>query len=368
MIDPERKPHPAREATHRTKGCLAVILALAVLLGGGWFVADRVSGFMSGLGVVADYEGEGKEDVVVTIPEGTAVGEIGAILVEEDVVKSEKAFTDAANKNPDSTGIQAGSYQMKTQLPAERALEILLDPASQVRDRVTVREGLRLSLQVEALVKGTDFSVAQYERALKSPENLGLPKYAKNKPEGFLFPETYEVNPESTPTSIMKTMAGQYNTVAKDINFEARAKQLGLSPYQAAVVASIIEAEVNKAEYRPMVARVILNRLDKGMKLQMDSTVHYAVGKNGGVTTTDADRANKSPYNTYQHKGLPPGPINAPGKAALEAAVNPSKGNWLYFVTVNLDTGETKFTDDPEEHERNRQEFQQWCQDNQGRC
>lgn len=368
MIDPDRKPHPAREAAHRTKGCLAVIVALAVLLGGGWFIADRVGGFMEDFGQVPDYEGEGKDDVVVTIPEGSALGEIGTILVEEDVVKSEKAFTEAVNKEPDATGIQAGSYQMKTQLPAARALEILLDPESQVRDRVTVREGLRLSLQLEALQDGTDFKVADYEKALASPGDLGLPSYAKNEPEGFLFPDTYEVTPESTPGSILKNMVAQYNSVAKDVGLEARAESLGLSPYETVVVASIIEAEVNQPEYRPMVARVILNRLDEGQKLQMDSTVHYAVGKNGGVTTTDKDRADPSPYNTYKHEGLPPGPINGPGKAALEAAVNPSKGDWLYFVTVNLDSGETKFTDDPAEHEKNVQEFQQWCQANQGRC
>jgi UPF0755 protein len=162
-------------------------------------------------------------------------------------------------------------------------------------------------------------------------------------------------------------MVGQYKSVTREIEFEAAAKKLKRSPYEVLIVASIIEREVNKEEYRAKVARVLYNRLDKGMKLSLDSTVIYAEDLKTN-TTTKEDRASKSKYNTYRRKGLPPGPISAPGKAALEAAANPDKGKWQYFVTVNFDTGETKFAENQADFEKIRLEFQTWCQSHPGRC
>jgi len=162
-------------------------------------------------------------------------------------------------------------------------------------------------------------------------------------------------------------MVTQYKAVAKEIQLEASAKKLKRSPYEVVTVASIIEKEVNREEDRAKVARVIYNRLAKDKKLQMDSTVTYAENLKG-TTTTAKQRQSRSPYNTYRYKGLPPGPIAAPGRAALQAAAQPEKGKWLYFVTVNLDTGETKFATTKAEHDRNVAEFQAWCQANQGRC
>ena len=133
----------------------------------------------------------------------------------------------------------------------------------------------------------------------------------------------------------MKQMVTQYKSVSREIGFEGDAKKIKRSPYEVLIVASIIEQEVNQDQYRAKVARVLYNRLDKGMKLGLDSTVIYAENLKTN-TTTPKDRASKSKYNTYRYKGLPPGPIAAPGKAALQAAANPEKGKWLYFVTVEL--------------------------------
>jgi UPF0755 protein len=202
---------------------------------------------------------------------------------------------------------------------------------------------------------------------LKKPKALQLPKYAKQRPEGFLFPETYELTAESTATSTLKQMVDQYKAVTREIEFEADAKKLKRTPYEVLIVASIVEREVRREEDRAKVARVIYNRLDKDRKLELDSTVTYAE-RLKTTTTTREDRKSKSKYNTYRYKGLPPGPISAPGKAALEAAANPEKGKWLYFVTVNLDTGETRFADTEEAHEKNVAAFQAWCQANTGRC
>lgn len=368
ILDPEHQPHLAREVAYRGKGCLAVIVALAVLVGGGYFAYDRVSGYLSTFGEVPDYTGTGSKNVTVTIPKGATLTAIGDILVSHDVVKSEKAFKRAAKAEPDAAMVQPGAYKMKTQLPAASALKILLNPKAKIRSRATVREGLRLSQQIDALVKGLKIPRKNFEAVLKKPQQLGLPDYAKNRPEGFLFPNTYEITPGSTAASVLRAMVKQYNGVAAELDIEGSAKALGLTPYQLVTIASIIEAEVNQDKYRPMVARVILNRLKAGERLRMDSTVHYAEGKSGGVTTTDKERASKSPYNTYQHKGLPPGPISSPGKSSLGAAAKPADGDWLFFVTVNLDTGETKFATTLTEHNKNVSQFQHWCQAHQGRC
>ena len=368
MLDPEVKPSPAREVVHKGKGCLAVLLAAAVLAFGGYFVWDKVNTFVSTIGEVPDYPGPGNAKVTVAIPAGSSLDVIGGILVESDVVKSNKAWDQAVRSEDRAQTVQAGSYLMKTQMRAIDALRLLINPgSSRIRSRFTVPEGLRLSAQIDVLAKSTKIKKSNFQTALKRPKTLGLPKYARNRPEGFLFPDTYELTAESTATSTMQQMVTQYKTVAREIQLESAAKKLKKSPYQVVTVASIIEKEVNREEYRAKVARVIYNRLAKDMRLQMDSTVTYAENLEG-TTTTAKQRQSRSPYNTYRYKGLPPGPIAAPGKAALQAASQPEAGKWLYFVTVNLDTGETKFANTKAEFEQIRAEFQTWCQANKGRC
>jgi UPF0755 protein len=368
MLDPEVKPSPAREIVHKGKGCLAVILAAAVLAFGGYFVWDQANSFVSTLGEVPDYPGPGNAKVTVAIPPGSSLDVIGGILVDADVVKSTKAWSQAVRSEDRAQSVQAGSYLLKTQMRAIDALRLLINPgSSRIRSRFTVPEGLRLSAQVDVLAKSTKIKKENFQTALKRPKSLGLPKYARNRPEGFLFPDTYELTAESTAISTIQQMVTQYKTVAREIQLESSAKKLKKTPYQVLTVASIIEKEVNREEYRAKVARVIYNRLAKDMKLEMDSTVTYAENLKG-TTTTAKDRKSRSPFNTYRYKGLPPGPISAPGKAAMQAAAQPETGKWLFFVTVNLETGETKFANTKAEHDQNVAEFQNWCQTNPGRC
>ena len=368
MLDPEVQPSQTKEMIRTGKGCLAVFVAAAVLLFGGYFVWDKTSTFLSTFGEIPDYPGPGNAKIVIDVPEGASLDVIGGILVEKDVIKSRKAWDRAVRSEERATSVQAGRYLMRTQMQAMDALRLLINPgSSKIRLQFRIQEGLRLTAQVDALVKGTKIKKSAFEKALDNPKALKLPKYAKNRPEGFLFPDTYELTADSTATSVLKQMINQYKSVTREIEFEAAAKKLKLSPYELLIVASMIEREVNREEYRAKVARVIYNRLDKDMKLRMDSTVGYAENLKT-TTTTKKDRASKSKYNTYRYKGLPPGPIAAPGKDALEAAANPEKGKWLYFVTVNLDTGETKFADNQADFEKIRQEFVSWCRSHPGRC
>ncbi len=368
MLDPEVEQSPAKEIVHKGKGCLAVLLAASILAFGGYFVWDRASTFLSGFGAIPDYEGPGKTAVTITVPAGASLNQIGDILVETKVVKSTAAWNQAARSEDRATSVQSGRYKMLTEMKAIDALRLLINPGeSRVRAQFRIREGQRLSVQVNELVKGTKIAKKSYEAALDKPKSLGLPSWADNKPEGFLFPDTYELTAQATATSTLRQMTSRFESVSGELGLEAAAKRLKYSPYDVVTVASIIEREAGRAEDRPKIARVLYNRLAKDRKLELDSTVAYAE-KLDTVTTTPEQRESDSPYNTYKYEGLPPGPISAPGRAALEAALEPASGKWLYFVAVNLDTGESKFAETFSEHSKNVRAFQAWCSANKGRC
>lgn len=358
------------EVRRRVKGGLAVLLALAVLVGGGWFAAAKGYEAYLDFRQTDDYIGEGKDDTSVIIPEGASISQMASILADRDIVKSSKAFRDAAASEPRATSIQPGTYRMKTQIPAKQALAILIDPANRVVRRVTVPEGLRVTAVVPILARGTGLTTEAFDEALKNPAALGLPAYAGNNPEGFLFPDTYEVSDNPDATAFLKQMTKRYSDVASQVNLDARAQAIGMTPYQVLVVASIIEAEVKRDEDRPKVARAIYNRLQGSppMKLQLDTTVNYALNRSGHANLRDGDTELDHPYNTYRYDGLPPGPISNPGKKSIEAALSPAEGDWKYWVAVNLVTGETKFAATYDEHLTNVAEYQRWCRDNAGQC
>jgi UPF0755 protein len=359
---PRRRGQRRRRRRHNGLGCLAVVVAIAVLAGGAWFAFDAGMSALKGRFEPApDYAGPGQGSVLIEVQSGDSASRIGRTLVENDVVRSVEAFTDAAMANPASTGIQVGFYEMKKQMAAADALEILVDPSNMVQSAVTLREGLTVEQTVELLAEKTDFSKRQFERVLRRPGSLGLPGYAQNNPEGYLFPATYQIPPNATPKSILTMMVNRFNQAAERLDLVTEAEELGVSPHDVMTVASLVQAEARFDEDFAKVSRVIYNRLEEPMPLQFDSTVHYAVGRDGGVGTSDSDRATDSPYNTYKYPGLPPTPIMAPGEQAIEAALNPADGPWLFFVTTDPDTGTTKFAESYDDHLRNKREFEEWC-------
>lgn len=370
--DPETGKVDYRELWFKFRSAFAVLLSLALLFGGGWFVYGKAHDAWLEYRTAEDYIGEGVEPVVVTIVKGTTLAGISDLLVEADVVKTAKAFDREAAANGDSESIQAGKYNLKTQLPAKVALAMLLDPKNIVRNRMTIREGLRLSQVVDAVAKATGVAKTDFDKALKDWKSLGLPKWAKRGAEGFIFPDTYELPDKPKAASVIKLATAQFNQVADDLNFEDEAKKVKLSAYQVLIVASIIEKEAGaNNEDRAKIATVIYNRLQQGTMLQSDATVAYANNITGRVFTTDAERAIDSPYNTYKVKGLPVGPIASPSRKSMDAALDPADGDWLYFTVVNLDTGETLFAATQAEHAANGQKLQEWCtasQANRDKC
>ena len=360
FFESEVPPAPTPHRRNPIKGVLAVLIALVVLGGGGWFAVRGISSVLA----APDFPPSTAADpVTVKVPSGSTLTDIGTILTDAGVVESDRAFIRAARTNPDSTSIQAGSYQLPTHIPAAEAVTTMLGPDSLVRRRVTLREGLTLEQQLDAIAEQSGLPREDFDKLADKPDGLGLPSYAEGL-EGYLFPDTYDFEDDATAEDILSTMVKKFTAVAGDVGLEKAAGTLDRSPADLVTVASIIEAEVFNDADRPKVARVLYNRLDQGMKLQLDTTVKYANGLDGKVTTTDEERAKDSPYNTYLHEGLPPGPIGAPGRAALDAAAHPADGDWLYFVAVNLETGETKFAGTFEEHQQYVAEFQSWCQAN----
>lgn len=361
-----------RKVGYHARSAFAVLLSLAVLGGGGYFVVHKASDAWTAFRTVDDYAGDGVDPITVTVPPGATATQIGDVLVEAGVIKSTGEFRKAASKNDDSQNIQPGSYNLLTELPAKTALEMLLDPASRNVISVTLPEGYSLSQQWSKILSSLEeqgITLTQEDlEAAAAPEGLGLPEWSQGKLEGFMFPETYQVAEPVNAVELFKNQTAQFTTVTNEIQFVENAAELGMDPFDVVTIASIIEREVNQDEYRGLVSRVIQNRLAQGMPLQMDSTVHYALQDFTRVTTTDAEREVDSPYNTYRNKGLPPGAISNPGAKALEAAAKPAETDALFFVTVDLDSGETRFAKTLDEHNVNVEAFQQWCQANEGRC
>lgn len=375
LRDPETGEWDLVEVRHRSKGWIAVIVSLAVLLGGLWFVGGRAWDAWMGFRGQDDYIGEGVADVDVEIPKGSTMTQIGRILAEQDVVKSADTFRRYAQSRPDeSSRVQAGVYQMRTQIPSSAAFERLLDPANLSRNVFQLREGLRLTEQVAEMAEATGLPKEDFDALVANPAPLGLPDWAKGRPEGFLFPDTYELPARPTAESVMKMTVDTFKRRADEIDFGGRAAASpAKDPYTALVMASLLEREAMSQEDRVKVARVFYNRLEKRMPLQSDATVAYAANISGRVFTTAEERRTDSPYNTYLDKNagkLPPGPISSPSQDAMAAAVAPADGDWLYFVTVNLDTGETAFNSTLEAHNASVAKLQAWCrnEDPQNKC
>ena len=348
------------------KGCLAVLVAAAVVLGGFYFAVTRgVELIRDQFSTAEDFGGPGRGNVTFEVHEGDSLAAMGRNLKRQGVVASVQAFTEAAMAEPASTGIQVGFYRLQKEMPAGDALEVLINPDNILKNTVTIPEGLRVADIVEVLADKTDFSRAQYEKVLANPDGLGLPSYANGNAEGYLFPSTYDLGPKETPKSILQTMVARWQQAAEAADLEGMAEELGYEPGELMIVASLVEAEAARDEDRGKVARVIYNRLEgdetNGL-LQIDASVNYGLQQDLGVALTTEQLQQDTPYNTYTRPGLPPTPIEAPGDAAIEAAAHPTEGDWYYYVTTNLRTGETKFASTYDEFLGYKREFQEYCE------
>ena len=298
----------------------------------------------------------------VTIKPGSSLTEIGRVLADAGVVNNYLEFVTAADDIPQSSSIGPGKYNLVKSMGAKEAIFALLDPESKVSIKVVIPEGSRSKFVFAAAAQALGVSVGDFESLAKDPKDLGLPEYANNNVEGFLYPATYRFEEGITPKEVLQQMIKRFNQAAEEQQLDATAKANGLTPYEVIIMASIVEKEVAPID-QAKAARVILNRLAAPMRLQLDSTLNYELDTNTIILTSEQLQQD-SPYNTYTNDGLPPGPIANPSEAAINAVLNPEDGDWVYWVTVNLDTKETKFASTNQEFLGHKQEFLNWYNKN----
>jgi UPF0755 protein len=323
------RPHYGRRRLAVSLVALGVV-AVVVLLG---VLGARV--FDSVFGAPDDYSGSGFGSVQVEIAPGSSLTQIGQDLAAAGVVASSEAFTDAAGDNERAASIGPGTYRLHKHMSASAAVSLLLNPASLMQARITIPEGRRLRDIYAALSQNANIPMADLEAAAKNPAALGVPAWGAGHPlEGFLFPATYDFQPDTTAKQALTAMVTRFNQAATDVHLVSGAKQVGLSPYEVLTLASIIEREGRLTADFPKIAEVFYNRLHRNMALQSDATLYYVLPPDHGPLT-NSDLKTDSPYNTRINAGLPPTPIASPGEAALMAALHPAHGPYLYFVTID---------------------------------
>lgn len=338
------EPRPVRKRRRAFVVILVVVALLGAGVGLGWGPVSAAIRHFQG---PEDYVGTGTEPVVFQVVEGDTGESLARKLLAAGVTKSFDAFYELCLKtNP---AFVPGVFTLKKGMSAQAAIDALLDPANRLQNTVLVTEGQTQADVIDELSTVLGLSADELGALTKLPALFGLPSEATSL-EGFLFPATYQFDPGVTAQQALQTMV--------DRSFEAldAAGVSAADRWKTIVLASLVQKEAGLRPDYYKVARVFVNRLNPDMwplgLLQSDATVAYGTGNTHRVSTTDAERADASnPYNTYVHPGMLIAPISNPGELAIDAALHPADGPWLYFVTVNLETGETVFSTSQAEHE-----------------
>lgn len=362
--NPPKPPHSGGRGRRAVTWIVSVVVILGLIGGGALFAWNnfqpQVQAVMAHFNPQpTDYSGDGSGKVQVTIKQGDTGSAIARTLADAGVTRTPDAFYQLLLSTKPDPNLQPGVYQLRKHMSAASALTLLEDPKSKLAHTLLIREGDREATILQNASTATGIPLAQLKAAAASPAKFGLPPRAKSL-EGFLFPATYTFDPGVTPDKVIADLVARAKDAFQDAGMPADQNKL----WNTVVLASVVQAEAGPtASDLPLIAGVFTNRIAKGMALQSDATVHYGLGTFDTVFTTDSERADASnAYNSYVHKGLPPGPIGNPGEAALKAALAP-QGDYLYFTTVNLQTGKTAFAKTLDQQNANVAQLQDWCQD-----
>jgi UPF0755 protein len=350
---------PSRRNLRKRKKPFLVLgsIALVVLVIGVSLYANR-SGVRSLYEQItgAEYSGQGTGSAEVIVSRGDVGIDIAKKLVAADVTKSYEITLRAIfSRNPT---FFPGTYKIPTQISADKAISYLVDPRNAITNTVTLREGLRIGSVFQKLSDASGVPVADFKTAARKLSSFDLPKEA-NSLEGYLFPATYSFDLSYSATDMLKAMVSRTKQQLESDGVKRE------DWHKVLTLASIIQMEARQQEDFYKVSRVFQNRIKIGMHLQSDATVSYGVDGDT-VNTSVADRSDPNLYNTYKYPGLPIGPIAGAGALAIDAALNPAEGSWLYFVAVNLETGETVFSNTFAEHEAAVLIWGRWMRENPG--
>lgn len=296
-----------------------------------------------------DFQGPGTGSLSFTVQSGEGVAQIAAHLADADIVKSAEVFASAVSAN--NSTLYPGTYDLKYHMASADVVAILSDQ-SKATGILQVRSGERVSDVVVEASKLSGIPESDFHSVVDSGGAGILPAEAKGSYEGWLEPGSYDVKSMKSAGDIIKSMVDK-----RVAHLDSLSVPQGEERMRILTVASIAESEVNSNAYYGKVARVIVNRLAKNMPLGMDTTVAYGLGIKADALTDKMLADASNPYNTRIATGLPPTPISNPGTNAIEAALNPPQGDWLYFVTTNMKTGETKFATTESEFWKLRDEY-----------
>lgn len=329
-----------------TKALVITLVSVVVVagLGGAGFWAFT-SGPLSGVFAPADdFQGPGTGEVLFTIKDGDIGDVIANNLVDAGVIKSFDPFYKLLLEADPQIVFVPGTYKLKLGMSSQEALDALQNSDNVVTVTVVVPEGEVMSNILETISTEAELPLNEVQAAAADYTAYGLPPEATSL-EGFLFPATYDFSPGLSAPEIIQAMVDRCFE-SLDTAGVAKADR-----YRVIVFASLVQKESGLKDDFYKVARVFQNRLDQGWNMESDATVAYGTGHTDRVETTSAERADESnPYNTYVHPGLPFAPISNPGDIAIDAVMHPADGPWMFFVTVNLDTGETIFSETADEH------------------
>ncbi|MBS1672652.1 MAG: endolytic transglycosylase MltG [Actinobacteria bacterium] len=360
----EHEPKPVPKHRKR-RGCLVALLVIFVLIGGAaggglwaWNTYGAKISEVMGWGPSKDFEaGQATGETLVTIDKGYAGKQVSEALYNAGVTKTSSVFYDMLVKDQIVNTFYPGVYRLQLKMTAADALTALNDPKNKLQNSAVIPEGYTVAQTLERIAKSVDVPLADLQAAVQHPADYGV---NADSLEGWLFPALYEFAPDATAKDVVSTLVQRTKDSLSAAGVPAGDEQRVLT------IASIIQREARAEADFYKVSRVIQNRLDQGMKLQMDSTAQYGYGElhSGSASTSDAAQTDDNPWNTYVIDGLPKTPISNPGDKAIDAAMHPATGSWLYFVTVNLDTGETVFSTTYAEHEAAVKQWQDWCKAN----
>jgi UPF0755 protein len=330
------------------KYLLIVALVLIVIAGAAaYFGVTRV---------YEDYKGYDAAEVFIDVPSGAGPATIGQRLVEAGVVRDAMTFRGAVWLSGRARDLKAGEYRFSEPMTPLEVIDKIAR-GDVYRRSITFREGLTIPEMARVFEDSGFGDAADFEKAASDPTPIRDVDPSAPDLEGYLFPETYAL-PRNTPAAVLVEQMVSFFEKSFTPEMREAVKAQGLTIREAVTVASLVEKETAVDGERPIVAAVYLNRKRLGMPMQADPTVIYALQRAGRYdgNIRRVDLQFDSPYNTYRYPGLPPGPIAAPGQAALAAVANPADVDYLYFVSRN--DGSHVFAETLEEHNRNVREWQ----------
>jgi UPF0755 protein len=290
----------------------------------------------------------------VEIPSGASLPEVARLLEDRGVIRNADAFRWLARLRGDAGSVRAGFYRLPTDADAGTVLDQLVEGRTRL-ERIVIPEGLTIEEAAQVAAAQAGFGAEEYlalARDSSFADSLGIPAPTL---EGYLFPETYLVDPDVSARELIELQVDTFRRLVEP-ELARRAVEQGFDTHELVTLASIVEAEARVPAERPVIASVYRNRLARGMLLEADPTVQYALGGHRERVLYEHLEVD-SPYNTYRNPGLPPGPIGSPGRASLEAVVAPDSTPYLYFFWIGDSLGTHTFSETYAEHLRKRREL-----------